>query len=138
MNDRFAFWKGVTAGVFGGIAVGALARLSAAEAARFSSQSGTPRGRATGPTSDTSLQFNQAKKVRLRRESAESAGDPRITGPVPELRQVEGSAFERPPGAPGGRTPAEILEAPGRPGQPMDHAIHQRSSVEAEEALPVH
>lgn len=136
MKDRLAFWKGVVAGIFGGIAIGALTRLSSAETASPRRESAAPTGGATRPAPKIPGPFHQPAKILLRRDAAESAGDPRITGPVPvsELRQVAGKAFERPPGAPGGRTPAEILEAPGRPGQPMDHGTHAHKD---EKAFPV-
>ncbi|HEY0794782.1 MAG TPA: hypothetical protein VGD64_03270 [Acidisarcina sp.] len=142
MKERYAFWQGVMAGIFGGIAIGALVRLSAAEAERLRNSSGIPARRNPAPTASNYAGNDRettasAPRLQLRRDGAESAGDPRITGPVPTLGAISGRAFERPPGAPGGHTPAEILEAPGRPGRHMDHSTQQPGPVQEEEALPV-
>jgi hypothetical protein len=137
MKERFAFWKGVTAGIFGGIAIGALTRLSAAEADRLSDSLPAP-DRRYPVASQLVRASNERPKLSLRRDGAESAGDPRMTGPVSTLGAISGRAFERPPGAPGGRTPAEVLAAPGRPGQTMDHTTGHATQLREveEEAVP--
>ncbi|HEY0760567.1 MAG TPA: hypothetical protein VGD59_15055 [Acidisarcina sp.] len=69
----------------------------------------------------------------LRRDSPESAGDPRLTSPGTDPGGVEGRALERPPGAPGGFTPEERLDLPGRPGQQTDYAQKPHRSGPARE-----
>lgn len=55
--------------------------------------------------------------LRMRRESSESAGDP---AQLASSRTGAAAEFERQGGAPGGIAAAEMLEAPGRPGQRID------------------
>jgi hypothetical protein len=120
MEERFAFWKGVTAGILGGIAIGALTRFAVAEEAVLEGslphRADSPREMGAPAYAAGHRRLDRVK-IDLRREGAESAGDPRITSPGAMPGTAQGRAFERPPGAPGGRTPAERLDHPGRPGK---------------------
>ena len=126
MHERNEFWKGVSVGLLGGLAIGVLARVAVARSLVIESQLASPRKRETESPSAVAGHIattSAGRKFVSKREAAESAGDPRVTGPGAHstLDEVEGKAFERPPGAPGGQTPAERLEAPGRPGKHMDN-----------------
>lgn len=138
MQERNEFWKGVTVGLLGGIAIGVLTRVAVARSLVIESQLASARkpqrkiraaaeteAPAKGlPATARTVTAIAPREFVSRREAAESAGDPRVTSPGSHstLAEVEGKAFERPPGAPGGQTPAERLEAPGRPGKHMDEA----------------
>ncbi len=117
MSERLEFWKGVTVGMLAGAAAAALARM-----ASLPTLSADGRGEILKPalrSSEVPVRTDTLE-FRLRRDQPESAGDPASLAPF-RTRTVS-TQFERQGGSPGGATDPERLDAPGRPGQQIDHA----------------
>ena len=85
---------------------------------------------ATIPPVNSKAAFrDHSAELKLRREASENAGDPTqlssaALGPVALADDLTPQAIsiERPGGAPGPASAAELLEVPGHPGQLIDHS----------------
>ncbi|MGI8770568.1 MAG: hypothetical protein ACR2JE_03960 [Acidobacteriaceae bacterium] len=102
------FWKGFISGAITTFAVTYVMKRAPARHSGFNAISAW---KTNGP------QRVDPARIALKRDE-NSVGDPAaLTG----ARTDTTASFERAGGAPGGSTPAESSEAPGRPGKPLDY-----------------
>jgi hypothetical protein len=122
-GEHIDFWKGLVVGTLAGMAAAAYARGDFKRLFTVAPCTEAPDSEPLAFEPDQA--FRQLREgLILRREAAESAGDPtRLSPSVSTTRSgLEAVSIERPGGAPGGATAPEILEVPGHPGQLLDHS----------------
>ena len=126
MPERVDFWRGFIAGTLAGMAVAAFSQYD------LWRKLTTPLGAPAKERSTSDFREHDAG-ISLHRETSESAGDPaRLT---PARATNSSMRFVRPGGAPGPVDAREVLDAPGRPGQSIDHSDPARPVKPASRSL---
>jgi hypothetical protein len=126
MADRITFWKGVSAGILTGMGIAAALRYLPIERllARSKPVALEPTLNLAPREHTPALRMPDSMAASLaiseffsKRDQPESAGNPAT---LASERTGAVATFLRTGGAPGGRSEAEFLEVPGRPGQRID------------------
>jgi hypothetical protein len=117
--ENVDFWKGFVIGALFGLTAAAYAR---GEFRHLLSVASCPDAEPPVPDHDFR---DHSTALKLRREASEAAGDPTQLSPaIAPMHSTtpQTVSIERPGGAPGPASTPEILEAPGHPGQQIDHS----------------
>lgn len=126
MPDRVDFWRGFVAGTLAGMAVAAFSQYDLWR--KLTTPTATPAKLIRGGD------FREyTESIPLRREAAESAGDPsRLASARTSSPDMP---FVLPGGAPGRSAAAEVLESPGHPGEIIDHSNPARPVTPAPRSI---
>jgi hypothetical protein len=126
MPERVDFWRGFVAGTLAGMAVAAFSQYD------LWRKLTTPLAAPAKERLRNDFR-EHAPEIAMHRETSESAGDPSRLTPARATNSV--MPFVRPGGAPGPVDEPEVLDAPGRPGQSIDHSDPARSVTAASRSL---
>jgi hypothetical protein len=126
MPERVDFWRGFVAGTLAGMAVAAFSQYD------LWRKLTTPNAEPAQPIRGGDFREYTAS-IPLRREAAESAGDPSRLAPA--RTSNSDVPFVLPAGSPGHIAAAEVLESPGHPGQTINHSDPARPVTPAPRSL---